>query len=78
MTIDQYILGLLGVTALLLSQDADDKCRKWAPVFGLCAQPLWFWTSWTHEQWGIVILCFFYTYGWIKGIHTYWLRRGAA
>lgn len=76
MTFDQYILSLLGVTALLLSQSADYACRKWAPIFGLAAQPLWFWTSWVHGQMGVVILTIFYTAVWCKGVHTYWLRGG--
>ncbi len=74
MTFDQYILGLLGVTALWLSQSEDEACRKWAPVFGLLSQPLWIYTSWTHGQWGIVVLCGFYTLAWCRGIKVYWMR----
>lgn len=78
MTLDQYILGLLGVTAILMSQNADEKCRKWAPVFGLLSQPFFFYTAWIHGQWGLFGLSVFYTMAWAKGFHTYWLRRAAA
>ena len=77
MTFDQYILGLLGVTAILLAQETDEKCRKWAPIFGLLSQPFFFYTAWIHGQWGLFALSAFYTLAWLRGIKAYWIRGAA-
>jgi len=65
---EQIAIAIFGVTAVWLSQDARPTWRRWACLFGLCGQPFWFYTAWKHEQWGILILCFFYTYSWARGL----------
>jgi nicotinamide riboside transporter PnuC len=72
--IDQAIIGVCGVTAIFLSQDPAPSRRRWACVFGLCAQPAWFYTTWQAEQYGIFCLSLFYAYAWARGVRTYWLR----
>jgi hypothetical protein len=71
---EQIALAIFGVTAIWLSQDKDEKRRKYAPVLGLCGQPFWFYTAYINQQWGIFVLCIFYTFSWYKGVKTYWLR----
>jgi hypothetical protein len=73
---EQVGIAMLGVTAVWLSQDKRDKCRKYAPVFGLLSQPFWFYTSWVHDQWGIFFLSVLYTWCWLKGIKNQWLEGG--
>lgn len=51
-----------------------EKWSRWGYVLGLLSQPAWFYTAIKHEQWGIVILCAWYTYSWGQGIYNYWLR----
>ena len=29
----------------------------------------------SHRKWGIFILAFVYTMGWIMGINTYWIKK---
>ena len=70
---EQLGIALFGVVAVWLSQDADAKRRKYGPVFGLISQPFWFYTAFTHDQWGIFGLSFLYTWSWLKGVRTYWL-----
>lgn len=72
---DQIGIGLFGVSAIALSQDAREKVRRWGCICGLAAQPFWFYTTATHEQWVIFGLSVFYTLGWLRGVRTYWLRR---
>lgn len=72
---DQVWLGAFGVTAIALSQNLRESVRKWAPVFGLLAQPGWFYTTWTHGQWAIFALSIFYTAAWLAGLRTYWFKR---
>lgn len=76
MSFDQIAIAFTGVTALWLSQDSRESVRRWAPIFGLCAQPFWFYTTYTHQQWGALVLCFFYLSAWVRGFWTYWIRKG--
>jgi hypothetical protein len=42
--------------------------RKTAFVIGLCGQPFWFYTSFIHKQWAIVLLSGWYAFCYIRGI----------
>lgn len=75
---EQIGIALCGVTAVFLSQDKRESWRKWACIFGLMAQPFWFYTTWTHGQWAIFGLSFLYTYSWLRGLKTHWFTKVAA
>lgn len=75
--LDQIGIGIFGVAAIRLSQDAREHVRRWACICGLCAQPFWFWTTYKNGQWIIFGLSLLYTWGWAKGIKTYWWRKAA-
>ena len=68
------MIGLTGGVAIWLTQQSNDKIKKWAPVFGLMGQPFWFYASYTGEQWGVFCLSFFYCYGWLLGFKNNWLN----
>lgn len=73
MTLDivaQLGIAVLGVGAILLV-GLKSEVRKWGFVCGLCAQPFWVYTTWTHEQWGIFLLTFIYGASWINGIRNH-------
>lgn len=72
--IAQFAIALFGVTAIFLSQSSDAKQRKFACLFGLISQPFWFWSAISAEQWGIFMLCCFYTVAWARGVKTNWLE----
>lgn len=72
---EQIAIALLGVTAIWLSQDERIARRRYASVLGLAGQPFWFYAAYTSEQWGIFVLCFFYTWAWFKGFRTHWLKK---
>ena len=72
--IEQLFIGLFGVTAVWLSQDARDSVRRWACVLGLTSQPFWFYATWQAEQWGIFTLSFLYTYSWARGVKANWFK----
>lgn len=75
---EQIGIAVCGVTAVFLSQDSRESWRRWACIFGLIAQPFWFYTTYIHGQWAIFALSFFYTYSWCRGVHTYWFPRTVA
>ena len=74
-TWDQVMLGILGVTAIWLSQDHRESVQKWACVFGLLGQPFWLYATWTKELWVMFIICCFYTVSWWKGFKRWHLRK---
>jgi len=51
-----------------------ENWRRWGFILGLCSQPFWLYTSIVHEQWGIAILSFWYTYSWCQGIWNFWIK----
>ena len=73
--IEQLAIAGLGVSAIWLSQCAQAAARRWAPVLGLAGQPFWFYAAFQAQQWGILVLCGFYTLAWAKGIHTHWFKE---
>lgn len=70
---EQIAIAFLGVTAIFLSQSANASQRRYACLFGLAGQPFWFYSAYSAEQWGIFILCFFYTAAWARGVKSNWL-----
>lgn len=61
------LLALLGGSAILLVS-REDKWQKYGYVLGLLTQPIWFYISIKHEEWGMFVLNLWYTFAWIKGI----------
>lgn len=72
--LEQIGIAVFGVAAIWLSQHPRENVRRWAPIFGLCSQPFWMWTSVAHGQWAIAALTVLYTLAWFKGVRTYWLK----
>ena len=73
----QIFIALFGVTAVALSQSKLHARRRWACIFGLIAQPFWFYSAWQAQQWGIFALCFLYTASWAQGFWNSWLAAQA-
>lgn len=72
---EQIFIALTGVIAIYLTQQNNDTIKKYACIFGMAGQPFWFYSSYTNEQWGIFVLCVFYTYSWGLGIYNNWIKR---
>ena len=72
--ISQIMLAVTGVTAIWLTQQGNESIKKYACLFGMAGQPFWFYSAYTAEQWGIFVLCLFYTYSWGVGIKNNWLN----
>ncbi len=72
--IDQIIIAATGVTALYLTQSKHAHRRRWACLFGMAAQPAWFYATSSAGQWGIFFLNFLYAGAWAKGIWHHWIQ----
>lgn len=71
--VSQIFIATFGLTAIWLSQDKRPNWARWACVFGLLGQPFWFYSMYQTEQWGILLLCVFYTLAWARGVRSHWL-----
>lgn len=72
--IEQVAIGICGLTSVWLTNDPRPLVRRWACLFGLAAQPFWFYATWQAQQWGIFALAFVYTAGWARGVWHQWVR----
>ena len=73
--ISQIFIGLFGVVGIWLTQQSNENIKKYACVLGLIAQPFWFYSMYQSEQWGVFVLCFFYTYAWGLGFYNGWIKK---
>jgi hypothetical protein len=71
---DQIAIAVTGVVAIWLTQQSNEQWKKYACLFGIVGQPFWFYSAYQAEQWGIFVLCIFYTYSWCLGIKNHWLH----
>lgn len=63
---------LFGVSAVFLVGQKNPRIKRWGYVCGICAQPFWAWTAWSHEQWGILAMCLLYGGSWLNGLRNHW------
>jgi hypothetical protein len=70
----QIGIAFTGVIAIWLTQQRRENWKKYACLFGMAGQPLWFYSAYTAEQWGILALTIFYTYSWWLGINNNWRK----
>ncbi len=75
--IAQIIIAVCGVASVWLSQSKTRHWQRWACIFGLVAQPAWFVSAYAAEQYGIMLLTFVYTAGWIRGVWNFWVIPAA-
>lgn len=71
---DQLGIALFGVAAIWLSQSKALSTQRYACIFGLIAQPFWFYATWRASQFGMFALCFLYTTAWFRGFWTHWVK----
>lgn len=72
--IEQIIIALSQLIALYFIHLKSENHQKYAGIFGLFGQPFWFYASYTSQQWGTFILCFFFAVMWYKNLDKYWLN----
>lgn len=71
----QTLLALTGVIAIFITQQSNEKIKKYAPIFGLLGQPLWYYTTIANDQYGIFVLSLGYTYLWGLGLYNSWFKK---
>lgn len=48
--------------------------RRWGYIAGLVSQPVWLFSGFYHNQWGLVLISLWYTYSWIQGVWNFWIK----
>lgn len=74
MPLDQLIIAITGVSAAWILNGPEGPARRYACLIGLAGQPFWFWSTWTHGQWGMFIVTAGFTLAYLRGLWTLWLR----
>ena len=72
---EQILIAFTGVIAMFLTQQSNEGVKKFACLFGIAGQPFWFYSAYTNEQWGILMLCMFYSYSWCLGVYYNWIKQ---
>ena len=70
--IEQLIIALTTIPSIWLTQQSNENWKKYACLFGLVAQPFWFYTTYINEQWGMFAVTIACTYSWYLGLKNNW------
>jgi hypothetical protein len=70
--ITQVHIAVGGVVSIWLISSKHRHHRKAGFIVGLCNQPSWLWTAYTHGQWGILFLDCIYILGYVRGLINNW------
>jgi len=73
-TIANIMLCIMGMVAIWFLYHKQ-KWMRWGYIIGLCSEPFWFIAAWESKSWGIIVLCFVYTYCYSMGIYNYWIKE---
>lgn len=76
---DEIIQGgilLFGCTAVWFV-GRPESWRRWGYIFGLCAQPFWFYMAISESKWGLLALSSLYAYSWAQGVWFNWIKPDA-
>lgn len=72
--ISQILIAVTGGIAVYLSQQNNDRLKKFACLFGLVSQPFWWFSTLQSQQYGMFLLTLLYTYSWCLGVYNNWIN----
>jgi hypothetical protein len=64
----QFLILILNALNMTLLSCKQARYRMWGGVVGCLGTPLWFYTTWQHEQWGFFILTIVYGIMYVRAI----------
>ena len=65
-----WIINILSIAAIYLTQQPKEELKKYASIPGLISQPFWLLVTYQAEQWGLFTLSVVYTYIWYMGFKS--------
>lgn len=72
--IPQLLIAFLGGLAIFLTQQKNEKLKRYACLFGLPSQPFFLFETYINNQWGMFALALWYTASWALGLHNFWIK----
>lgn len=72
MSWDQWLIAITGCTSSWMIHDERRDWRLAASLIACIGQIGWFVAAYKAGQWGIFVVDFIYTLGWIRGIKSNW------
>lgn len=73
---DQLLIAVTTVPAIFLSQTRSARLQRLACMFGIAGAPVWLWTSFNPDSWGVFVTAIASAMGWLYGLWNFWGRRG--
>jgi|GEM_PF-1621751 len=67
-TIVQILIFIFSASAVFFVGSKRNELKRIGFICGILGQPLWFYTTFMNEQWGIFLLSFWYTFAWSRGL----------
>lgn len=71
----QIMIAFTGVIAIYLTQQRNEKWKRFACLFGMAGQPFWIYSAYQSGLYGILILSIFYAYAWGLGFYNNWIKK---
>lgn len=68
----QAMLVLLGAGAIYLLSEKRGRVRRWGYIVGAASEPFWLYAAWTTQQWGVLLLVFWWSWFYIRGAINNW------
>ncbi len=72
--IPQVLLVILGGSSIYLV-GRTDRWQRCGYITGLLSQPFWFYATIKAQQWGMIVLCCWYTFAWGQGFWNHWVQK---
>ena len=69
------VLILSATLAIFLTQQPNRSAQRYACIVGIIGQPVWFYLTYTMEQWGMFVCSLLYTVSWGIGLWRYWIKK---
>jgi hypothetical protein len=71
----QVAILVFSGAAIFLVASRNRRVRRWGYLSGMASQPFYLWETFAADQWGMFMLCFWYSFSWSLGAWNHW--RGA-
>jgi hypothetical protein len=72
---EQAIIAVTGGLAFCLTQQSNQKLKRYACLVGLIGQPFWMYATYTNELPGMFIATLIHTFGCLLGIKNNWIKK---
>jgi hypothetical protein len=73
--VSQIMIPILGLLSIFFLGCKKIRLVKFGFMFGLLAEPFWFYAAYTHQQWGVLLIVCAYFIGHSRGLFNSYMRE---